>query len=215
MKHVADEEANSEMPEMSPVPVRLTERTAKRLTSEQLEEVRTRLANRHPDSDFNAAEAAIYTGRSTKTLKRAIDAGVGPKRAKNPDVTGRMATNRHTRYRKSDLDAWRLGLVSFATQFRTFDDLTLESPWIVQDDVVLGHLLDAKDLDAMIGILGVDAVAFFRLDEVLKLRWSDADMRSRYELKFTSVTGRTLDEFKVSAEWHELRQEIKLPSSTD
>lgn len=210
---MADEEANSEMPEMSPVPVRLTERTAKRLTSEQLEEVRRRLANRHPDSDFNAAEAAIYTGRSTKTLKRAIDAGVGPARSKNPDVTGRMATNRHTRYRKSDLDAWRLGLVSFATQFRTFDDLTMESPWIVQDDVVLGHLLDAKDLDAIIKILGEDAVAFFRLDGALRLRWSDAGLRLCYESEFRSVTEHTLDEFKASAERHELRRDTRAPSS--
>lgn len=55
--------------------------------------------DRHPDSEMTASEAAIYTGRSTRTLKRAIDAGVGPRREKNPDISGLGATNRHTRYR--------------------------------------------------------------------------------------------------------------------
>ena len=78
---------------------------------DQLEETRGRLAQRPPDAAFTAAEAALYTGRSIRTLKRAIDAGVGPRREKNPDVTGKRATNRHTRYRKADLDAWRESLI--------------------------------------------------------------------------------------------------------
>lgn len=58
------------------------------LTIEDLEQVRNRLAQRQPDAPFTAAEAAIYTGRSTRTLKRAIDAGVGPRQRRTPTSQG-------------------------------------------------------------------------------------------------------------------------------
>ncbi|UEX16812.1 hypothetical protein LMF57_12380 [Stenotrophomonas sp. SI-NJAU-1] len=70
------------MNESSDIPFRLTQVAQKRLTAEQLAEARRRLEERPEDAYFNAVEAAIYVGRSTKTLKRAIDAGVGPARAK-------------------------------------------------------------------------------------------------------------------------------------
>lgn len=122
------------MNESSDSPFRLTQVVQKRLSAEQLAEVRRRLEEHPEDADFNAVEAAIYVGRSTKTLKREIDAGVGPARAKNPDASGLYATNRHTRYRRGDLDAWRSNLIRFAVAFKRFDDLTLNAPWIVTNE---------------------------------------------------------------------------------
>lgn len=56
------------MNESRNIPFRLTQTAQKRLTADQLAEVRRRLEERPEDADFNAVEAAIYVGRSTKTL---------------------------------------------------------------------------------------------------------------------------------------------------
>lgn len=162
-----------------------------RLTTHQLEEVRARLSQRPPDAAFTAAEAAIYTGRSTRTLKRAIDAGLGPRREKNPDISGLGATNRHTRYRKTDLDAWRESLVAFATSFRDFDDLAVDAPWIVEGDRITGHLLDSVDIEAMLEVLAADSVIFLRLDEALRRAWASADRRRLYQETFEAVCRKT------------------------
>lgn len=159
----------------------------KRLSSDHVDEVRRRLAERSPDAAFTAAEAAIYTGRSTRTLKRAIDAGVGPKREKNPDVSGLGATNRHTRYRKADLDAWREGLVGFATDFHGFQDLTLDAPWVIEGDCVAGHLLDLADVEAVLEVLAANAAVFLRLDEALLRHWVSANRRLPYQEAFTAI----------------------------
>lgn len=158
-----------------------------RLTTDDLEQVRTRLAQRPPDAAFTAAEAAIYTGRSTRTLKRAIDAGVGPRREKNPDISGLGATNRHTSYRKADLDAWRESLVAFATGFTDFDDLAADAPWVVEGGKVVGHLLDLADIEAVLQALGADAVVFLRLDEALQRAWLAAGTRKAYQEAFEVI----------------------------
>lgn len=158
-----------------------------KLTGSDLDQVRTRLAHRHPDAAFTAAEAAIYTGRSTRTLKRAIDAGVGPRREKNPDVSGLGATNRHTRYRKADLDAWRESLVAFATDFQSFDDLATDAPWAVDGDRILGHLLDLANIEAVIKAMAADAMIFLRLDEALRRAWVEADRRRPYQEIFEAI----------------------------
>lgn len=165
----------------------LTQAISKRLSADQIEDVRARLAQRPPDAPFTAAEAAIYTGRSTRTLKRAIDAGVGPKREKNPDVSGLGATNRHTRYRKADLDAWREGLVGFATDFHGFLDLTLDAPWVIEGDCVSGHLLDSADVEAVLEVLAANTVVFLRLDEALLKPWASAKLRLPYQEAFTAI----------------------------
>lgn len=157
------------------------------LTMEDLEQIRNHLAARPPDAVFTAAEAAIYTGRSTRTLKRAIDAGMGPRREKNPDVSGLGATNRHTRYRKADLDAWRDRLVGFATNFRNFDDLAADAPWVVKDDRIIGHLLDLPDIETTLRVLGNDALIFLRLDEALGQEWTSG-ARSAYQKAFEFVS---------------------------
>lgn len=157
------------------------------LTLDQLEEVRARLAQRPPDAAFTAAEAAIYTGRSTRTLKRAIDAGVGPRREKNPDVSGLGATNRHTRYRKADLDAWRESLAAFATSFRNFGDLTLDAPWQLKGDRLIGHLMDSADAEAVLQLLSDDAVIFLRIDEALQCDWASQEQRMPYQALFEAL----------------------------
>ena len=164
-----------------------TQTANKRLSSDHLEEVRQRLAERSPNAAFTAAEAAIYTGRSARTLKRAIDAGVGPRREKNPDVSGRGATNRHTRYRKADLDAWRESLLGFATRFRDFDDIAADAPWVVEGDRVLGHLLDSEDAEALLEALRIDVVVFLRLDEVLLMNWRSLDRHRFYQKAFIAA----------------------------
>lgn len=157
------------------------------ISNDDLERIRARLAGLPPDTAFTAAEAAIYTGRSIRTLKRAIDAGVGPRREKNPDVSGRGATNRHTRYRKADLDVWREGLVSFATDFRSFDDLTADAPWALIGECLVGHLQDLESVDAILEALAADAVVFLRLDEALRQSWASADRRRPYQDAFEAV----------------------------
>ncbi|MDH5824194.1 helix-turn-helix domain-containing protein [Luteimonas sp. RD2P54] len=154
-----------------------------------MDEVRVRLAQRPPDTAFTASEAAIYTGRSTRTLKRAIDAGVGPKREKNPDISGLGATNRHTRYRKADLDAWRESLVAFATEFRSFSDLALDAPWVMEDSRLVGHLMDLGSAEAVLDTLDADAVVFLRLDEALLRAWSSVDLRRGYQEVFEAICG--------------------------
>lgn len=119
------------MNESSDIPFRLTQVAQKRLTADQLAEVRLRLEERSEDADFSAVEAAIYVGRSTKALKRAIDAGVGPARAKNPDASSLYFTNRRPRYRKGDFDACCSSLISIAVALKRFDDLTVDAPWLV------------------------------------------------------------------------------------
>lgn len=160
---------------------------ADHLSLDQLEEIRALLAQRSPDAAFTSAEAAIYTGRSTRTLKRAIDAGVGPKREKNPDVSGLGATNRHTRYRKADLDAWRESLVAFATTFREFDDLAADAPWVVEGVRITGHLLDLENVEAVLQALQQDALLFLRLDEALRGVWLSADHRRPYQDSFKAI----------------------------
>ncbi|SDW84826.1 helix-turn-helix transcriptional regulator [Lysobacter enzymogenes] len=157
------------------------------MSSDDLDRIRARLALLPSDTAFTSAEAAIYTGRSTRTLKRAIDAGVGPKREKNPDVSGRGATNRHTRYRKADLDAWRESLVSFATDFRSFDDLTADAPWMLVGEQLTGHLLDLESVEAILEAMAANTVIFLRLEEALQQSWASDDLRRPYQNAFEAV----------------------------
>ncbi|WP_313244652.1 hypothetical protein [Stenotrophomonas rhizophila] len=197
------------MNESNDIPFRLTQVAQKRLTAEQLAEVRRRLEDRPENADFNAVEAAIYVGRSTKTLKRAIDAGVGPARAKNPDASGLFATNRHTRYRKGDLDAWRSSLISFAVAFKRFDDLTLDAPWIVTNEGKLwGHILDAESVDAVLRALSEEAVVFAPLNEALREAWSNMPARRAYEAVFNDLVEHARVAIKAAGERDELRLDI-------
>ena len=173
------------------VPARLTKAAAADMNSMQLEQVREHLARRSPDVDFNAVEAAIYTGRSERTIKRAIDAGVGPRRQKNPDASGKSAVNRHIRYRKSDLDLWQASLYEFAPSFSgrfdSFDSLTQDQPWLVAQGRVFCHLAHAGDAAQILEILEEELVVFCRLDEVLQLRWASVPIRSLYQDAFFRI----------------------------
>lgn len=194
------------MNESSDIPFRLTQVAQKRLSAEQLAEVRRRLEERPEDADFNAVEAAIYVGRSTKTLKRAIDAGVGPARAKNPDASGLYATNRHTRYRKGDLDAWRSSLISFAVAFKRFDDLTLDAPWIVTNEgKIRGHILDSESIDAVLRALSDEAVVFAPLTEALREAWANMAARRAYEAAFGELVEQERAAIKAAGDRDELR----------
>lgn len=172
-----------------------------------LEEARARLAQRPPDAAFTAAEAAIYTGRSTRTLKRAIDAGVGPRREKNPGISGLGATNRHTRYRKVDLDAWRESLVAFATDFRGFDDLAADAPWVVEGERIVGHLLDLADIQAVLEALVADVVEFLRLDEALRRSWMSLEVRRAYQEAFETACRDAMREVGDAGQRAALEQE--------
>jgi hypothetical protein len=197
------------MNESREIPFRLTQVAQKRLTAEQLAEVRRRLEERPEDADFNAVEAAIYVGRSTKTLKRAIDAGVGPARAKNPDASGLYATNRHTRYRKGDLDAWRSSLISFAVAFKRFDDLTLDAPWIVTSEgKIRGHLLDAESVGVVLRALSEEAVVFAPINEALREAWANMPARRVYEGVVDDLWALERAAIKAAGERDELRSEL-------
>lgn len=85
----------------------------------------------------------------------------GAAAGKEPGCLWLAATNRHTRYRKAGRDAWREGLVAFATGFRGFDDLaSRDAPWIVEGNQLTGHLFDLPDVEAVLRVLGDDAVVF-------------------------------------------------------
>ena len=172
------------------IPKRMTRAACERLTSEQLEVVKRRLHQRDPNDELNSVEAAIHTGVCVRTIKRAIDAGKGPKRLKNPDTSGRSAVNRHTTFIKGDLDAWRASLRSFDTfhgTFNRFDDLINDEPWIMAGSKVVGHLFDVGDIDDVMEILASGEVEFFRLDEALRERWTDNALRTYYQRKFLSI----------------------------
>ena len=197
------------MNESSDIPFRLTQVAQKRLSADQLAEVRRRLEERPEDADFNAVEAAIYVGRSTKTIKRAIDAGVGPARAKNPDASGLYATNRHTRYRKGDLDTWRSSVIGFAVAFKRFDDLTLDAPWIVTNEGKLwGHILDAESVNAVLRALSDDAVVFAPLNEALREAWSNMPARRAYEAVFDDLVEHERPAIKAARERDALHSEF-------
>lgn len=201
------------MNESNDIPFRLTQIAQKRLTADQLAEVRRRLEERPEDADFNAVEAAIYVGRSTKTLKRAIDAGVGPARAKNPDASGLYATNRHTRYRKGDLDAWRSSLISFAVAFKRFDDLTLDAPWIVTSEgKIRGHILDAESIDAVLRALSDEAVVFAPINEALREAWANMPARRVYEGVVDDLWALERAAIKAAGERDELSSELSTGS---
>jgi hypothetical protein len=178
------------------------------ITQDQLDEIRARLAQRPPNDPFTSAEGAIYTGRSTRTLKRAIDAGVGPRREKNPDVSGMAATNRHTRYRKADLDQWRDGLIGFTTKFWDFDDLVTDAPWLVENDRIVGHLMDLEDIDTVLLALGADTVVFLRLDEALRQSWADAALRASYQEVFERIRLQALSDAAAAAQTDASRADI-------
>lgn len=185
------------------IPKRLTKPGYERLTGEQREVVRRRLRQRDPDDELNSVEAAIYTGVSTRTLKRAIDAGKGPERGKTPNTTGSNAVNQHTRYRKADLDAWRANNRSFDTftgAFNAFDDLVVDEPWIMAGNRVVGHLFDVGDVDDLMAILASGEVEFLRLDEALRERWIDISLRSSYQAKLAEIFETTLSDVQSAAD---------------
>jgi hypothetical protein len=179
------------------IPNRLTKAAVRGMNSHQIEEIRARLSRRGADADFNAAEAAIYLGRSERTLKRAIDAGVGPKREKNPDATGKGAVNRHTHYPKHELDRWRAGLLgftgSFSNTFGDFESLTEDQPWVVAEGRVFCHLMDAGDVDEIMEILAEGLVEFYRLDEALLERWAALNLRKIYQDQFREAVESSID----------------------
>jgi len=185
------------------IPARLTKVAVRGMSSGQIEEIRARLSRRGPDADFNAVEAAIYLGRSERTLKRAIDAGVGPAREKNPDVTGKGAVNRHIHYPKHELDRWRASLQGFAdwsSIFGSFQSLTEDQPWVVAHGKVFCHLLDAGGVEEVMDLLAAEHIQFYRLEEALIERWATLDLRSIYQDQFRSLVERTLDEVRAAAD---------------
>ena len=197
------------------IPKRLTRTSASALSSQHIEEVRARLSRRPADALFNAVEAAIYLGRSVRTLKRAIDAGLGPTRQKNPDVSGKGAVNRHTHYRKSDLDQWAATLYGFGSvfsgRFPDFDALTHDQPWVVGEGRMFCHLLDAGDVDQVMELLQEGMVEFLRLEEALLEPWAMVELRRIYQEQFTAVLERSLDSV-LSAEEKDvlLRETIRI-----
>lgn len=173
------------------IPVRLTQQAAKRLTAEQMDEVRNRLSKAPPDRIFNPTEAAIYTQRSVRTIKRAIDAGVGPERQKGTNLTGGVALNQHTHYTREALDNWLRSITSFASEitgaFHRMNDLVREEPWIVRGGLVHGHLFDAGDIEAVLTILEAGEAEFLRLDEALADRWASPGARKPYHDAFVAI----------------------------
>lgn len=201
------------MAEFDWIPKRLTQEAYKRLGSAQLEEIRRRLHGRHQNDELTAVEASIYCGVSTRTIKRAIDAGKGPDRRKNIDVTGNQAINRHTKYRKSDLDGWKfnqLGFDAFTGRFNAFDDLVNEEPWVMDGSRIAGHLFDVGGIEEVMDILASGEVEFFRLDEALRERWVSVDLRNLYEKQFRVAVEITMEE--IDSARHRDVQDVETPA---
>lgn len=194
------------------IPARLTKAAAADMDAMQLEHVRELLARRSPDVDFSAVEAAIYTGRSERTIKRAIDAGVGPRRQKNPDASGKFAVNRHTRFKKRDLDLWRASLYEFApafgARFDTFASLTQDQPWLMAQGRVFCHLGHAGDPVQILQMLEEELVVFYRLEEMLMQPWASTTIRSIYQDAFFAIFDRVRDEIQAAADRDRLDADI-------
>lgn len=198
------------VPEFDWIPKRLTQEAYKRLGSGQLEDIRRRLHDRSPEDDLTAIEAAIYCGLSTRTIKRAIDAGIGPDRQKNPDVTGSGAVNRHTKFRKAELDAWKKSCTtfeSFSGKFSGFEDLANDEPWVMDGSKVAGHLMDVGDIDDVMAVLKSGEVEFFRIDEALRARWVSFPMRKLYAKEFRAAVERAQAEIQSAGERDVLESE--------
>jgi len=177
----------------SGIPTRLTAAAAKRLSAEDRNRIRDELSKAPPDRVFNATEMSIYVDRSIRTIKRAIDAGVGPNRQKNPSTNAQpwKNTNQHTKFRKGDLDIWMSRITSFESAwtgaFRAFDDVVRDEPWIVIEGTVHGHLLDAGDIALALDVLEEELVEFLRIDEALARRWVAGSARRPYQDAFLSI----------------------------
>jgi hypothetical protein len=89
--------------------------------------------------------------------------------------------------RRVDLDQWREGLVCFATVFWDFDEPAADAPCLVENDRILGHLMDLEDIEAVLRALGADNVVFLRLDEALRLSWVGAALRASYQEVFERI----------------------------
>ena len=118
--------------------------------------------------------------------------GGGALAREEPDVSGLGATNRHTRYRKGEFDAWRAGLVGFATALHDFDQLAMEAPWVQEARRVVGHLLGMPSVEAILEALANGEVAFLRLDEALGERWASPEPRDPYAAQFRQVLANAL-----------------------
>lgn len=189
--------------DLGEIPARITHADHKRLTAEQLETVRRRLRERHPEDDLTAPEAAIYLSISVRTITRAIDAGHGPTRGKNPGKPGSAALNRHSRYRKSDLDNWRSRNFSFepaSGRFATFEDLTRDEPWIFEGERVVGHLLDAASAEEVLDIIAQVDVRYLRLDEALTERWKAVGARRVYQALFMGTMEAAIGDVQSATE---------------
>ena len=191
------------------IPKRLTQRAAAGLDSRAYEEVKARLARRQPDAIFNSVEAALYTGRSARTLKRLLDAGLGPVPNKNPDITGKGATNQHLHYRKSVLDAWLVCgfTTAFSSRFSSFETLTADQPWVFAEGRAFCHLLDVENLDALMDLLAQGEVEFWRLDQVLQERWATPKLRVLYQDAFERVLEATQDDISSAAKRDQIEGE--------
>lgn len=74
--------------------------------------------------------------------------------------------------------------------FRCFDNLAADAPWVVEDDRLAGHLLDSADIEEVLRVLGEDAVVFLRLDEALRRIWTSAGARRPYQETFEASAKR-------------------------
>lgn len=83
-------------------------------------------------------------------------------------------------------------MIAFATDFRNFDDLAVDAPWVVEGERLAGHLLDLADIEAVLKALSADAVVFLRLDEALRRAWASADRRRLYQETFEAVCQKTI-----------------------
>lgn len=69
---------------------------------------------------------------------------------------------------------------------------------------------DAADIDAVIEVLSLDAIAFLRLDEALDLRWADTKRCYEYVCGFFRIFEATAAKIKAASERGKLDEATRM-----
>lgn len=78
---------------------------------------------------------------------------------------------------------------------------------MVEGDRITGHLLDLADVEAVLRVLGEDAVIFLRLDEALRRSWATSEHRRPYQRAFEAICHEAMRAAAASAQCDDLEKD--------
>jgi hypothetical protein len=159
------------------------------LSAVEVMDVMDRLARLHDDANVPPALAALWLGRSEKTLERWRGEKTGPLYTQ-PDGMGR---NAKCTYRMGDLRAWRdankvsstmEAAVRRGMAFATVLDLAEDHPFLRRavSDMLIGHAL-VRTKESLAALLSDDTVEVVWMSafDAMCLAWDDVAVRREYQ----------------------------------